>query len=165
MHENVANNIRHINNLQALFSKMDTQLRFIGPKAEVDSINQNFSQVVFIEQYDSVEKVKIVRPVVHIGMHNITIPALQSSAWESAKTTGALNLMEYEKVLSLSSLYNPPRILDELSEIRNLLRNAERISSKTELSILLVEMEKAHRSIESELQTFDQFVNILNVME
>jgi hypothetical protein len=165
LHENIANNIRHINSLQSLFIKMDNQLKFVGSRAEADSINQNFNQVVFIEQYDSVKKVKMERPVIHIGMHNITIPTLQSSAWESAKATGALNLMEYEKVLSLSSLYNPPRILDELSEIRNLLRNSDSILNKTELSILLAEMEKAHRSIESELQTYDQFVNILNAME
>ena len=105
LHENVANNIRHINTLQELLDKMDNQLRFTGSKVEADSINQNFSHVVFIEWSDSVTKSKMLKPVVNIGMHNITIPTLQSSAWESAKATGALNLMEYEKVQSLSYLY------------------------------------------------------------
>ena len=165
LHENVANNIRHINTLQELLSKMDYQLRFTGSKAEADSINQNFSQVVFIEWNDSVTKSRMVKPVVNIGMHNITIPTLQSSAWESAKATGALNLMEYEKVQSLSYLYNPSHILEELNEIKNLWRNSDNVSNKAELSMLLIKMEKAHRSIESSLQAYDQFVNILNAME
>ncbi len=165
LHENIAINIKHLKSLQGLLSQMDNQLGFIGSKAEADSINKHFSQVAFIEWDDLVNKSKMVKPVVIIGLHNITIPMLQSSAWESAKATGALNLMEYEKVLSLSSLYNPPRILDELSQIRNFLRNSDNILNKTELSILLTEIEKAHWSIESELQTFDQFVNILNAME
>lgn len=164
LHENISNNVNYIDALQSLFDKMDNQLRFVGVRAEADSINLNFSQVVFIEWNDSVKR-KAELPLVHIGMHNIATPTLQSSAWESAKATGALNLMDYEKVLSLSSLYNPQRILEELSEVRNLLRNADDVSSKRELSFLLEEMEKAHRSIESELESFDQFVNILNAME
>ena len=165
LRENIAINVKHLKSLQALLNRMDNQLGFIGSKEEADSINRNFSQVAFIEWDDAVNKNTLVKPIVIIGLHNITIPMIQSSAWESAKATGALNLMDYEKVLSLSSLYNPPRILDELGQIRNFLRNSDNILSKKELSILLSEMEKAHWSIESELQTFDQFVNILNAME
>ena len=165
LHENVANNIRYINILQELLDKMDNQLRFTGSKVEADSINQNFSQVVFIEWSDSVTKSKMLKPIVNIGMHNITIPTLQSSAWESAKATGALNLMEYEKVQSLSYLYNPSHILEELDEIRNLWRNSDNVSNKAELSMLLTKMEKSHRSIESSLEAYDQFVNILNAMK
>jgi hypothetical protein len=165
LRENIAINVKHLKSLQALLNRMDNQLGFIGSKEEADSINRNFSQVAFIEWDDVVNNNTLVKPIVIIGLHNITIPMIQSSAWESAKATGALNLMDYEKVLSLSSLYNPPRILDELGQIRNFLRNSDNILSKKELSILLSEMEKAHWSIESELQTFDQFVNILNAME
>jgi len=161
LHENVANNINHITALQSLLPKLDGQLKFTGSLVEADSINQYFGQVVFIEKKSAVG----VKPVVHIGLGNIAVPIIQSSAWESAKATGALNLMNYEKVLSLSSLYNPPRILEELSEIRNLWRNSDNVVNKTDLTILLSEMEKANRSIETELQTFDQFVNILNAME
>ena len=60
LHENVANNIRHINTLQELLSKMDNQLRFTGSKVEADSINQNFSHVVFIEWSD----------IVHANVYN-----------------------------------------------------------------------------------------------
>ncbi len=73
--------------------------------------------------------------------------------------------MNYEKVLTLSSLYNPPRLLDELNEIRTLWRTSDNVTGKTELTILLTEMEKAHRSIAHELEAFDQFANILNAME
>ncbi len=164
LHENVANNINHIIALQALLPKLDNQLRFVGSPAEADSINKNFSQIVFIEKNDASAEGS-QNPFVHIGMGNIVVPVLQSSAWESAKATGALNLMNYEKVLSLSSLYNPPRLLDELNEIRNLWRNSDNVLNKGQLLILLKEMEKAHRSIKHELETFGQFVNILNAME
>lgn len=161
---NVADNIRHLTTMQQLLSKLDNQLRFTGSSAEADSINQNFAQIVFIEKSEALSQSQ-VRPLAHIGMGNIVVPVMHSSAWESAKATGALNLMEYEKVLSLSSLYNSPRILEELEEIRNLWRSSDKVSNKTELSILLTEMERAHRSIEQELLAFDQFVNILNAME
>jgi hypothetical protein len=164
LHENVSTNIRHISRLQGLLPRMDDQLRFSGSLTEMDSINQNFGQVVFIEKSDPSPKNK-EKPLVHIGMGNITIPSLQTSAWESAKATGALNLMNYEKVLTLSSLYNPPRLLDELAEIRTLWRTSDNVTNKQELTILLTEMEKAHRSVAHELEVFDQFVNILNAIE
>lgn len=164
LHENVSANIQHLRTLQSLLHQLDNQLKFSGTSMEADSINQNFGHVVFIEKPDPLSKGKD-KPLVHIGMGNITIPSLQTSAWESAKATGALNLMNYEKVLTLSSLYNPPRLLDELNEIRTLWRTSDNVTGKTELTILLTEMEKAHRSIAHELEAFDQFANILNAME
>ncbi len=164
LHENIANNLRHIVSLKELLPVMDNQLRFTGSARDVDSINQKFNQVIFIEANDSLTR-HASRPLVHIGLGNLVVPTLQSAAWESAKATGALNLMNYEKVLSLSSLYNPPRILEELNEIKMLWRNADDVADKAQLSGLLRELEKAHRSIEIEFQTFDQFVNIVNAME
>ena len=163
LHENVSANINHISKLQGLLSRMDNGLRFSGSLAEIDSVNRNFGQVIFIEKMDPSSKNK--DHFVHIGMGNIVVPSLQTSAWESAKATGALNLMNYEKVLTLSSLYNPPRLLDELTEIRTLWRTSDNVVDKQALTILLADMEKAHRSLQNELQMFDQFVNILNAME
>jgi hypothetical protein len=163
LHENITNNLDHIQDLIGILPKLDHQLRFIGTKREADSINSNFSKIIFIDNSGN-EKTKRPLPV-FIGMGNITTPSLQSSAWESAKSTGALNLMEYEKVLSLSFLYNHSTIIDELMEIKTLWRASDSITSKTELAKLLDEMEKSHQTVNRELQEFDQFVNIINAME
>ena len=98
-------------------------------------------------------------------MGNINVPSMQSSAWESAKATGALNLMDYEKVLALSFIYNHSRIMNELNEVRSLWQASDNIVTKTALSNLLNEMEKSHQTLDRELLEFDQFVNMLYAME
>ncbi|MBK5278983.1 MAG: hypothetical protein JJE09_09000, partial [Bacteroidia bacterium] len=50
-------------------------------------------------------------------------------------------------------------------EIKLLWRNSDDVLSKTELSILLIEMQRANRTIEHDLVEFDQFVNMLKAME
>jgi hypothetical protein len=76
-----------------------------------------------------------------------------------------LNFLPYERVLSLSFVYNDAKIIDELAEIRRLWRNADAIKSKVEFTELLSEMEKSHQILERELLEFDQFVNMLDAME
>jgi FtsZ-binding cell division protein ZapB len=44
LHENISNNVNYIDALQSLTGKMDNQLRFVGVRAEADSINVNFSR-------------------------------------------------------------------------------------------------------------------------
>ena len=142
---------------------MDYQLHFIGSKKEADSININFSKILFIDT-DEIEKTKGPFPT-YVSMRNISVPSLQSSAWESAKATGALNLMDYERVLSLSYIYNYTSMLDDLIEARRLWRSSDNIQTKAELSNLLMEMEKVHQSLGRTLEEYDKFVNIINVME
>lgn len=163
LHENIKHNLGYIHRLQDLLPKINDQLQFTGTKEEADSVNLHFGKIIFVDTANQ-DKSKKPPPVV-IGMGNINVPSLQSAAWESAKATGALNLMGYEKVLSLSFVYNHSRIMDELNEVRGLWRTSDNIVTKTELSNLLYEMEKSHQTIDRELQEYDQFVNILNAME
>src|SRR6185369_4384021 len=83
----------------------------------------------------------------HVVFSGLIHPVIHNSAWESAKTIGALNNMSYEKVQLLSAVYNPPRIIDELAEVRSLLRNADEIGSKADLEKLLEELRDAYAII------------------
>ncbi len=164
LHENVSLNLRSIHKIQEVLVKVDKSLIFIGTRKEADSINQKFGKLLFIDIADSSIRRTTTWPV-HIGISNITVPSLQTSAWESAKATGALNSMPYEKVISLSFVYNDSKIIDELIQIRTLLRKSDRIVTKSELILLLEEAERSHNVLETELIEFDQFVNMLEAME
>ncbi len=164
LHENVTLNLRSIHKMQEVLVKVDKNLIFIGTRKEADSINRKFGKLLYIDIADSSTRIKTSMPV-HIGMSNITVPSLQTSAWESAKATGALNSMPYEKVVSLSFVYNDSKILDELIQIRTLLRKSDRITTKSELILLLEEAERSHVVLDNELVEFDQFVNMLEAME
>jgi hypothetical protein len=163
LHENINNNLNSLHSLQNLLPRMNDRLQFTGTRTDADSLNSNFGNIVFINVRDQTNRDQA--PQVFIGMGNINIPSLQSTAWESAKATGALNLMNYEKVLCLSFVYNNPRLMDELAEVRSLWRTSDDIRTKAALSNLLFEMEKSHKTLEEELQEYDKFVNILNAME
>lgn len=164
LHENVTLNLKSIDKIQEVLVKVDKSLIFIGTRKEADSINKTFGKLLFIDIADSLTRIRPVWPV-HIGMSNIAVPSLQTSAWESAKATGALNSMPYEKVVSLSFVYNDSKIIDELVHIRSLLRKSDRITTKSELIILLEEAKRSHNVLENELIEFDQFVNMLEAMD
>ena len=166
LHENTSNNLRYIHSLQGLLPQINNQLLFIGTTEEADSVNLHFGKIIFVDVGNASmqDKRKKLMPII-IGMGNINVPSMQSSAWESAKATGALNLMDYEKVLALSFIYNHSRIMNELNEVRSLWQASDNIVTKTALSNLLNEMGKSHQTLDRELLEFDQFVNILYAME
>ena len=162
LREMVNSNTQMIDALQTqVMTRVDERLLFTGTRDEALELNkfEGLSRIVRIST-------KGQRPSeLHVIFSGLTHPVIHNSAWESAKTIGALNNMSYEKVLLLSSLYNPTRMLDELSEIRSLLRNADEITSKTGLEHLLDELEDAYRIIESELEQYDAFAAMLRQME
>lgn len=163
LRENVNLNRKAIHNMQEIVARVDNNLLFTGTRTEADSINRKFGRFLFIDTL-AVPSKKTGWPV-HIGIGNILVPSLQTSAWESAKATGALNYMPYEKVVSLSFVYNAAKINDELIQIRNQLRNSDRVTTKAGLQILLNELERSHKILESELVEFDQFVNMIEAMD
>lgn len=163
LRENVNLNLKTIRKMQQVLTKVENSLLFVGTRTEADSINQKFGRLLFIDTL-SLPSRKTGWPV-HIGIGNILVPSLQTSAWESAKATGALNYMPYEKVVSLSFVYNAAKINDELIQIRNQLRNSDRVKTKADLLIVLNELERSHKILESELAEFDQFVNMIEAMD
>lgn len=163
LRENVNLNLKTIHKMQEVMTKVENNLLFVGTRNEADSINQKFGRLLFIDTL-SLPSRKTGWPV-HLGIGNILVPSLQTSAWESAKATGALNYMPYEKVVSLSFVYNAAKINDELIQIRNQLRNSDRVTTKADLFILLNELERSHKILESELTEFDQFVNMIEAMD
>lgn len=165
LHENVTTNLNTIHSLQRLLPKMDNHLTFAGTRAEADTINHDYGKLIYISVGDSVRGGGVTRWPVHFGLGSITMPSLQASAWESAKATGALNFLSYEKVVSLSFVYNDAKINDELAEIRSLWRHSDNIQNKADFAKLLSAMEKSHLVLEKELEEFDKFANMLTMME
>lgn len=163
LHENVSLNLRTIEKVKEVLTRTDKNLLFTGTHQEADSINKKFGKLLLID-ISGVKGITSGWPL-HIGLGNIIVPSLHTSAWESAKAIGALNFMPYEKVVSLSFVYNNSRINDELNQIKSLLKNADRIINKREVIQLLEEMERSHKALEAELVQFDQFVNMLEVMD
>lgn len=166
LHETVATNRTLLSLLRTkLLPDLNDKLQFKGTRQQADSINhhKNLSIVVYIDTVSWLER-KANAPA-HIVLGNLIQPVMQYSAWESAKAIGALNFMDYEKVLSLSSIYNVPRIADELLEIKLLIRSSDQVSSKAGLDILLEELKKSLQIIDKELEQYNMFVSMLEQME
>jgi len=165
LHETVNTNLRLIDLLEIeLVPFINDRLEYKGPTEKAAEINQNVQPIGRIIIGDSLAAF-ITSPAL-INMGSLLRPALHNSAWESAKATGVINYIEYEKVLSISSLYNSPRIMEELSEIKSLLRNADEIKTKDALVSLLKELRASHLLIQSELTNYyDVFVSIIEGME
>lgn len=138
---------------------LDNNLAYLGPKSDIDSINQRYPSVFQVERIPVAGREELLA---HINLGGLFLPTLHNSAWESAKTTGALNFLAYEKVQLLSSLYSASRIHDELLEVKSLLRQAGQIKTKTDLAQLLSKLADAFRIIEEELAQYDMFVNMLS---
>ncbi len=164
LHESINLNLQLLAVLEeTVLPLLSEDLHFEGEVGEVSAYNEDaqFARVAHIEEVP----MKGRRYMVHIGFGNFIRPVLHYSAWESAKATGALNFMAYEKVLSLSSLYNAPQITDELLHIKQWLEQADQVKTRTQLNDLLVRLRQAHRILEDELQEYDLFVNMLEQIE
>ncbi len=161
LHSNVAINLRKIAVLKRLADKLSDNLLFMGSKPEADSINQFFHGLILIEEDERKEG---KRPV-HITTSTLVMGPNHTSAWESAKATGVLNFMGYERVLTLSSIYNFSTLAEEQNLIRQLTRKADEITTKAQLIYFLTELEESYQVIHRELQEYDQFVNILGIAE
>jgi hypothetical protein len=167
LHEVVNTNLLMIQALQNdVLQKVDNQLLFKGTPEQAAAINGSppLSNIAFIHFPEGDHKPHEGAEL-HVIFGGLIHPVIHNSAWESAKTIGALNNMSYEKVLSLSSLYNPIRLMDELAEVRALLRNADDIRTKADLEKLLSELEDAYHIIETELNQYDAFAAMLSQME
>jgi hypothetical protein len=163
LHSNVRDNLEKISKLKSVLEKVDEKLLFTGTRAEADSINSRLKSLVFIET-GSVERKSGLMPI-HISSSSLSLVSYHTAAWESAKATGVLNFMGYEQVLTFSSLYNYTTIFDEQWLIRQLTRKADEITTKAQLLFFLSELEEAYLVIGRELDSYDQFVNMITLGE
>ena len=161
LHQNILDNLRAIQSIQQFLRQVDDQLMFKGTRNEADSASRLLHNLVEIK----IEDGSADRWPVIFSMGSISFPSFQTSAWESAKATGALTFLPYEKVISLSFVYNNAKIADELMQIRNLDRRSDNIRTRKEFVSLLVDLEKSHRILEHEMGEFDQFVNMVVTSE
>lgn len=163
LHTNVKQNLEMISMLHRFSEKINEHLLFIGSLKDADSVNNLFTGYLYINTV-GFDKKSSTFPA-HISIGSMPVMTQHSSAWESAKATGVLNFMGYEKVLGLSSIYNNTNILDELNIIKQLIKRSSEITSKTQLGYFLSDIEESLRVIERELIVYDQFVSMLKSME
>jgi len=161
LHTNVEENATRIRVLHQLTDKLNDQLLFTGTRHEADSINRYYSHYILIDtvHYNVQQK----GFPAHMDFSRLSMLMQHTSAWESAKATGVLNFMGYEKVLVLSSIYNYSSILEELSLIRNMTKQADDISNKTDLENYLIEVNESLNIVQRELDQYDLFVNMMKM--
>jgi len=163
LHGTVNTNLHLLDLLEVeLLPFINDRLQFIGSTEAAISINNKVNSVARIILSDTIFS---VRAPVLINMGSLHQPPLLNTAWESAKATGVVNYIEYEKVLAVSLLYNTPRITEELQTIRILLRKADEITTRNDLIKLVIELRESHLLIQSELSNYDVFVSIIEQME
>lgn len=160
LHANVKQNIERVQVLDRLTEKLNDRLLFTGTVGEADSLNHYFSGYIFINTEEKGDK-ESGYPA-HIGVSSMTMITQHTSAWESAKATGVLNFMDYERVIALSSVYNYSIILEELHTIRQMTKKADDITTKAQLQFFLSEVAESLSVVQRELAEYDQFVNMLN---
>jgi hypothetical protein len=164
LHETVNTNLELLDVLELeVIPFLNDRLEYHGTLAEARQINSKSGVVARIIINDTTS-LSVKAPIL-INMGSLLHPTLLNSAWESAKATGVINYIEYEKVLAISLLYNTPRITDEWHEIRTLLRNSDEITAKSDLIKLVKELKESHLLIQSELANYDVFVSIIEQME
>lgn len=164
LHESVNTNLELLDLLELeVMPLLNDRLEYSGSLKEARQVNDKVSAIAKIILNDTVSA-SIKAPVL-INMGSMLHPTLLTSAWESAKATGVINYIAYEKVLAISLLYNTPRITDELLEIRSLLRKSDEIVTKSDLIRLVHELRESHMLIQSELANYDVFVSIIEQME
>jgi hypothetical protein len=164
LHEMVNNNLRLLHLLETELSPRITgRLLFQGSAQEAKFLSQRLAPIAHILIPDST--VQSLSAPVGVFMSSLIRPPLHVSAWESAKATGVINYIEYDKVLAVSMLYNNAVITDELEEIRLLLRNADEVADKTGFDRLVTELRESYQIIETELANFDVFVGMVMEME
>jgi hypothetical protein len=165
LHTSVNTNLQLLDLLESdLFPFINDRLEFIGSAETAININNKVNPIARIVLSDTASTSSVRDPVL-INMGSLHHPPLLNSAWESARATGVVNYIEYEKVLAVSLLYNTPRITEELQTIRILLRKADEITNRAALRKLVDELRESHLLIQSELANYDVFVSIVEQME
>lgn len=159
LHANLNENLERIKVLDRLTEQLNDQLLFVGAATLADSINQHYSDYIHIEN-DNGQTYPPGSPV-HVVVSSLSMIPQHTSAWESAKATGALNYLGYERVIALSSVYNYSSIVEELEAIHELSKKADDITTRSQLRFYLGEVEKSLKIVERELAEYDQFVSIL----
>ena len=147
LHEAVKTNLQFLELLELeLVPHIDDKLDYKGSSKEAVEINAKVQAIARINLTDTLSS--SIKSPITINMGSLLHPTLHYSAWESAKATGVINYIEYEKVLTISYLYNIPRITDELQEIRTLIRRSDEITSRSGFEKLLIELKESHHLIE-----------------
>lgn len=164
LHAVVSENLKRLELIELEFiPHINEKLGYNGSTKAAMTINTRVYPAAIIHIADT--SFTNINTSVTVNLGSLSHPILHYSAWESAKATGVINYLEYEKVLAISYLYSTERIVEELQEIRFLLRKSDEINSKIGLEKLLSELKESHMIIQSELANYDTFANMVQSME
>lgn len=142
---------------------LTNELNFIGTKTLADSLNRIFPDHFLILKDDNESKNQTNSPL-KITL-NISVHHPLTAAWESAKATGALNFMDFEKVHLLSLIYNQEKLLNEIDNLNALIKSSGRVKTKTQLFVLVNELQESNSIIQREMDVLKGYINILMATE
>lgn len=163
LRENINRNDSSIRKVSTVLPYLDERLNFVGTFAVADSINRS-NPFVRVLLPTPPKSGKFSAPV-YIGLDQIIAPDIHTSAWESAKATGALNYMALEKVDLLSLIYTNTKLRDELSGLRTVLKQTDEAKSRADIQKILSSLDRSNRIILRELETFESYASILENIE
>lgn len=163
--ENINRNSETLATLESLLPFVDSEMNFKGTYNDADSVNGKNSFIKIVVPETSLNKNRSGVFDLHISMDRFETPEIHTSAWESAKATGALNYMTLEKVDLLSLIYNNAKLKEELTDLRHALKRTDDIKTKDEFTDLLGDLQSSHHVIQRELATFQSYVSILENIE
>lgn len=163
--ENIHHNDSSLKSLASLLTFVNDDLQFKGTYRKADSINRNNSLVKIMTRDSDKTKKGLLIVSLHITMDQIETPDVHSSAWESAKATGALNYMSLEKVDLLSLIYNNSKLKEELADLRHILKRSDDVKNKAEFRNILTELQRSNGVINRELAIFERYVSMLENIE
>ena len=162
--ENIHRNDTSLSSLRSVLIYVNSDLKFQSSYEKADSINKINPFVKILTRRDRKQKNPGLLDL-HITMDRIEAPEIHSSAWESAKATGALNYMSLEKVDLLSLIYNNSKLKEELADLRQTLKKSDDVKSKADFIDILTELQKSNAVVKRELMTFEMYVSMLENIE
>lgn len=163
--ENINRNKETLSTLESILPFVGRDMNFKGTYNDADSVNKENTFIKVIIPETTMDKNRLSVFDLHISMDQIETPEIHTSAWESAKATGALNYMSLEKVDLLSLIYNNSKLKEELTDLRHTLKRTDDIKTKDEFIELLTDLQNSHHVIQRELLTFQSYVSILENIE
>jgi hypothetical protein len=162
---NITRNEKSIDELISVLPFVANDLFFAGWYQAADSINRNNPAVHILLDSARKNSAKLVRFEMRFGLDHIAVPEIHTSAWESAKATGALNFMTLEQVDLLSLIYSNGQLRDDLNDLRAALKRSDDVTTRQEFASILTELQKTNTIIKRELATYESYVTMLGYAE
>lgn len=161
LRDNISRNEKSIDELVSVLPFVASDLFFTGKYLDADSINRNNPAVSVRLDSSKRSSTRPLRFEMPFGLGHIVVPEIHTSAWESAKATGALNFMSLEQVDLLSLIYSNNQLRDDLSDLRASLKRSDDVVTRREFVMILTELQRTNTVIKRQLATYESYVSML----